>query len=101
MGAHKNLRLKEVTKAGNFYTFRQGNNKYAKTQGFELKHSELGSNKFCLYRLLSPKFSVSGGEVTFYPPGTGRVFYTWEIYFLHSVGQKRVRVSFLHWLFLK
>ena len=35
------------------------------------------------------------------PPSIGRVHFPWEIYFLPSEEQKKVRVSFLHLLFLE
>ena len=55
----------------------------------------------CLHSLLGPKFSISGDKDIFYPPGTGRIHFTWEIYLLLSGGQKRFKVSFMHGLFLK
>lgn len=47
------------------------------------------------------KFPVSGDEHAFYPSGTGGIPFIWDIYSLLSGGQKRVRASFLHQLFLK
>ena len=44
-----------------------------------------------------PEFPISVSL----PPSIGRVHFPWEIYFLPSEEQKKVRVSFLHLLFLE
>ena len=48
-----------------------------------------------------PEFPVSGDKGVLLPPDTGRMAFTWQIYFLISGRQRRIRVSFLHKLALK
>ena len=65
---------------------------------FEVVFSEVA--RFIKYRLLDPEFLFL---VIKMPSsiGYGKVHFIWEIYLLFSRGQKRVRWSFLHWLFLR
>ena len=50
---------------------------------------------------VSPEFPISDWKDVSLPPGTGKLPCTQEIYFLFSGGKRKVRVSFLHLLFLK
>lgn len=51
------------------------------------------SSMICLHSLLGPESPTSGGNGSFYPPGTGRTPFTWEIYLPLSGVQRRFRVS--------
>ena len=43
-----------------------------------------GSEEVCWHSFLDPEFCVSGNKAAVYPPGAGRVPFTWETYFLLS-----------------
>lgn len=60
------------------------------TKGFG---SGVASNKVYSDNPLGPNFAISGDTDAFYPPGSGRVPFPWEIYFLFSGGQRKARVS--------
>ena len=89
---------KKWPKQESFISFRERNNKFMKNWQVWAWGSMLVRDKVCTYSL---KFHISGDMNTFYPPGTGRTPFTWEVYFLLSWGKGRVRVSFLYQLFLK
>lgn len=54
-------------------------------------------------QIYQPQVHISGDKNVFLPPGTGRVPFTWEFYFLLSGRKRRVKVSILRngALFLK
>ena len=53
----------------------------------------LKCNKGCLYGLLGSEFPILGDKDVSLLPATGRVPFPWEIYFLFSGAQRKVRGS--------
>ena len=70
------------------------------------KHSPERYKRSLFTQLLNLEVPISSNKDVSLPPATGKFYFpveisTWEIYFLLSGGQRRTRLPFFHWLFLK